>query len=352
MKTIFCAIHNIKKLIKQHIFLFCIICIGIAMSTFGILFYTGYISNYFCDSEDGQTVNISIKDNNDISRINDLADDLYNIDGFNYIAVSGEDYQEYDTLNSNCILGEYSADFDDNLLVGDAFDFNSMDNVALITEYAVMNMEIDGNPVGTKVNNDSLKVVGVLNFNLYEGYIVPVKYYINNFETKVFYVKYSNAQGDEIRDLINEKLSGYSDIIEDCSFEYSSPFDNSDFVMIFMQILLIFCVAVINIFTMISFWVKSLKNEFKIYMVYGSSKMRIIVIMMLQSIILFVLSSLLGIILFFVCSGVFVDFGIIIRGHIFTYVTAYAIVLLISVVQSFILALRAARQQEIYKIKE
>lgn len=352
MKTIFCAIHNIKKLIKQHIFLFCIICIGVAMSTFGILFYTGYISNYFCGSEDGQTINISIKDNADKSRINDLAADLYNINGFNYIAVSGEDYQEYDTSNSNCVLGEYSADFNENLLVGDTFDFNSTDNVALITEYAVMNMEIEGNPVGTKVNNDSLKVVGVLNFNLYEGYIVPVKYYINNFEAKVFNVKYSEEQRSEIKDIINEKLSDYSDIIENCSFEYSSPFANNDFIITFIQILLIFCIAIINIFTMISFWVKSLKNEFKIYLIYGSSKMRIIATIMLQSIILFVLSSLLGITAFLVCSGVFVDLGIIISGHIFTYITAYAIVLLISIIQSFVLALRAAQQQEIYKIKE
>lgn len=353
MKAVICAVHNLKKFISQHFFLFLIIFIGIAFSVFGILFYSGYIANYFCDTSEIQTVTIKIKNNSDKSTINSLVTDLYNISGFNNIVLSNDEPEKYDVLGSLSVIGEYDTDFKDNLIVGNSFDFNSTEKSTLITEYATANLEIQGNPVGSTLSSDKLTVIGVLISNIYEGYIVPVKYYISNYETTHINIGYSTTLGHDLKSIVAEKTSAYSDIITDYMFKNeSNPFYNSDFVFTFLQIMLIFFIAIINIFTMIFFWLKTLKNEFKIYMIYGASKINIIITTVLQSLILFLMSSLFGALIFVFLSPSLAQLGIIIEGHFYTYLVTFLIIFLISIINSLVIALKTANQQNIYIIKD
>lgn len=353
MKILNCAIHNIKKLKTQHLTMFLLISISTIISTFGILFYTGYIVNYYSDEENVKCLSVEIDKNADKDAIYDFASELRCLRGLNNIVLLEDDYIEYYTADEIPVIGEYSISFSDDLLIGKAYNFDSTKNNALITEYTTANLQIKGNPINYSVKNNELYICGVLKFNKYEGYIVPVNYFIENYKTKIVNADFTVLDNSILDNEINLLISKYQSIITNSTFSMeNSIFDNENFISTFVQILLIFCIAIINIFAMIAFWLKSLNKDFKIYLICGLNKKSLIAIIMVQSVLLFTANELVGLLLYLLCLNIFAYLGIVINGFISIYLLAFLVVFLISVIGSFIVSLRIARQHKIYILKD
>lgn len=351
MKNIHLILHNIRRIIIHNKITSLVVIFSIVFTTFGLLFYSGYIYNVSSERKIsyGDTITIKLDDNIQYQDITEIIDDLEKDVKIQSLLVSSQEpIQEDGNYN---IVGEYNASYENILLSGNYFSRSEENGLLVLPEYLVGDIAgYNEYPIGKILNikGHQLKISGVLSF-LYTDYlIVPIEYYIKNFDTHFISCTFKdkNINLEKIEKIQNNSFVKEVNLTKPVNVLYTSQF-----WVEFGQIILIFAAAIINLFTIIYFWIVREKRMYNIYSICGSTTSSIIKIIAGQSFAIILFGIILGIVLFSILSSFFVKYNLIKIDYLL-YIIIIAIIILITYFYSIFVAIKSNIHNQIYIIKE
>lgn len=342
---------NIKKLIKEQRTMFLIIVLSLTVSSFGVLFLSGFFaySYYASSGNKGCSIQIELAKNTPSLVIENLISNL-TTDTFLSVTVSdGEVPKTLDTNAEISVIGQYSNSDKQKILTGRYFLPKENAPVIVMSETYATTVGLTS-PLSQSIilGSTQYSVVGIL-FNAEPAYIIPVDYYIQNYPVTNIVMSYSHEVNDAT--LLNAIRPYSSNIIKQSITHQKSPFLSSDFVSPLIQILLMFSFTFLNIAIVISLWQKYFLRQYSIYYICGCTELDIIVIIILQIMLLSLVGLLLGLGTYVMMLPLFSKLSLInetlsdcliITGLLFCLILVFAI----------ILSIRIVRTQETYKVEE
>ncbi len=120
----------------------------------------------------------------------------------------------------------------------------------------------------------------------------------------------------------------------------------------FGQILLIFVVSIINLFTIIYFWIIRSKKTYNIYLICGCSRAKIIYLTVARSFIVILIGIISGSIIFSLFAGVLEKFNLITTENPLLYLLVIALIIAVTLVFSIAAAIKSNINKDIYHIEE
>lgn len=357
------SIHNILTMIKNGKTVFFIAFIGLAMITYGILFYSGYMFESLNNESNGKNVALTLQEKtltNDIEIILDKFDTLSDNMVTKTVVcnkddvVNSESYYESDEVNTY-IQGEYDANYKSYLRYGKYFEYDEKKPYMVIQELYADDFGFTKNPVGTnyKYNGKEFEVIGLISStDDAECAIVPINYYINNFETSTVKITYKNIISYNDKTTLENFLNNCSSVKE---YEFTSPFESfctPEFFGKYFQIFLIFILSLVNIFAMIYFLIKRSQKNYNIYAICGGSEKKIFLIILLQSVILSFSASLIGLAIYYSTVSLLSNYGLAYTDSISIYMAIFIFVLLVMFLFAVIVANKSVKEKKIYIVKE
>lgn len=341
MNIFIIAYHNLKLMISNSSKIFFIVVSSIIMSTFGLLFYSGYfLYNYYLN-ESGTTITLSIDNTENRNEIINLINSL-KVSEVNYVRV-------FDKENNN-FFGEYNSSWDSSILFGENHSWDDNNANVLLPEYLVDFVEDGESPLGmkTKVDGIDISVKGVIPYSERDGYILPIMYYVSNLNVSDIIYSYRNKldndQITKVRNLVNNNC------VSHCNIESENPFGDGDFIKTFIQILMIFIVIIVNVFCMIYYWVMHFKRYYKIYAICGNSKEDIIKIIALQTFAVMIVGAIAGNTLFGVFRRLISKYELVYQGDYSIYNMITVVMLIILMLFSLLLAKKAVKSDSLYNM--
>ncbi len=345
MNKYYLACYHLKSMIRSGSRLFYIILLGISVSVFGILFYSGYFLYPYYQAAEGSKVTIDLKPSAAKREVWEIVSGLELTDcPVDYVFLLPEN------PNLAEMAGGYSSRWNRRLMLGKNYGLNERRPLAVVAEYEVDFVEDGESPVGKVVNcqGEAFLAVGMVTFTEYDCYMVPVKYYALHGQTASIQYAYQKRLSYAQRNSIQRLLKA-SDRIEDFQIENNrSPFFSSDFMLSFMQILLIFAAIVINVFVMVYFWIIHFKKNYRIYAVCGAGKKEIHKIAMFQTMVLLSFGVVAGNIIFIIIRYFVRGYELVYQDGYGAYVGVSLFVLLFLAIFSFFVTREAVATDMIY----
>jgi len=355
MKSLYLIFNNLKNLVKHNSATFIIVSISLISSTFGILFYAGYLVESYYErlGKNVDSVEINLNKVLSINEINTILSSLHFIDcDFEKIFVA--ESNKNPSSNKLSLVGEYDKSYKTRILTGDYYDYSSNAPVIILPEYLVGSITgYNKNPIGQEltIQGEKFKVFGIVSFMEHDHYAVPVSYYINNCPVKYIQFTYSDRLSKADIHSINEVISNYS--IHDYKINIQKPpYLSLKFWAEFLQILFIFSFIIINIFTIIYFWARQSRRTYNIYSVCGGNNFRISCLFVTQTFIILIISSSIGYGIFTSVQDYLASIGIVSSNHYFFYFIIYSIVLAVTFIFTIITIVIANSNNIVYYIKE
>jgi hypothetical protein len=343
MKKIYLATNNILGLIRNNSLILYVIFIGITLSVFGILFYSGYFFENFYSSQVSEKVYFEIKKNADKDKIKELLKKIkVNDDNVMTIYVSDDNPEECK------VVGGYDYSWNNRMLVGKVNSIDSEEPNVIVAECSLEVLDSAVSPIGNEVvcDNDKFSISGIAPFTEYDNYVVPVTYYINNYDVRYINVHYrKNIRTGELR-----KALRISEIVKDYKVKKNIPFTSEDFVSSFIQILLIFSVVITNVFCMTYYLMKKFKKKFTIYSICGATPKDILVITVIQTLIIMICGTVVANILYALFISCIKDYGIVYCKNYLPYFITSLLVMIILIIFSVLLAGRTTKEDTIYYV--
>ena len=284
MKIFKLILFNTKKLFFESKKMSFFIIIGITFAAFGVLFYSGYFMNTFYNTTFINELEITSFKKIDINTLSSLFDKIADEKGFvRMIAYNNEDYE--DAVD---IIGMYEKNFEDNILCGKAYSLHDNTPCGIISEYSMDILGYNKNITGEIIERNGIefKICGIHSSIL--GFCVPMEYYINHYPLNKIHVEFDHNISNSLLDTLKADNYEYK-IIENVS-----PFESMEFMTNLIIAISIFCISFINILMIFSLWEEKMKPSFRIYYIYGCSKIQNFFIVSGEFYIVSVFGTLLG----------------------------------------------------------
>ncbi|MCI8592586.1 MAG: hypothetical protein HFI88_09640 [Lachnospiraceae bacterium] len=349
MKKYLLAFRNLKMMLVSKNKLLFIVFFSIALSVFGMLFYSGYFLYSFYEAGAGGRIEIKLTDPADRARVAGLVEILEK-DGLPLEKL----YLTEDGSDGITVMGGYNREWDDHMLCGRNHTLTEDAPSVIMAEYLVDFVEDGETPVGMRTEKDGAEftVSGIVPYTDVECYVLPVRYYAGHYDTDRVTAWYKNnlspAEGRNLREALQREGG-----IETLALANSrNPFLSSEFVSEFVQVLLIFSVMVINAFCLAYYWITGFKKKFKIYAVCGARKKDIVKIAVLQTSMLMMGGTMLGNVFFVICKLAVRPFGLVYQGSYFPYGIVSLVVLAVMLLFSDLLAKKITGTDMIYHTLE
>ena len=351
MKTFRLILHNIKRIAIHNRATFFIVIFSLIITTFGVLFYSGYIYNVSMERriDYGEKLELYVSADSSTQDLKDIISKIEHEQDIQSILVSYEKPTQQDGTYD--IVGEYNKLYSERILSGKYFERDEKNGVVVLPEYSVG--EIAGYnefPIGKtlELDNTNLTIMGVISFLSTDYLVVPVDYYIENYSTEYICCTYNNS----IQNNLYEELSADTNIESICVISQKPILFTTSFWIEFGQILLIFTASIINLFAIIWFWIVSNKRTYNIYSICGSSKAKIICLITGQSFMVIFTGTILGAGLFSVFANVLGKYNLIATENLLLYLLVTILMLCITFLFSIIVTIKSNISNEIYHIKE
>lgn len=351
MQTFRLILHNVKRIATHNRASFFIVIFSLIITTFGVLFYSGYIYNVSTGRRInyGDKLEINVSVDASPQELKAIISKIEQNQDVQSILVSREKPMQQDGTYD--IVGEYSNLYSGRILSGKYFERNEETGVVVLPEYSVG--EIAGYneaPVGKilEFDNVDMTIIGVISFLSTDYLVVPVDYYVNNFTTGYICCTYNSFVQNDLYEYLSVNTN-----VENYHISSQKPILlTTSFWLEFGQILLIFAVSIINLFTIIRFWIISNKRTYNIYSICGSSKAKIICLITGQSFMVILLGTILGVGLFSIFANVLEKYDLITTESLTLYLLATILILSITFLFSVIVTIKSNISNEIYHIKE
>ena len=270
---------NFKKLVVQHTGLFLLLFFSIAFSVFGVLFLSGYsaYSHYNGLEQNRCELTVYLIPGSPKEEVASLAQ-----------ALSENAFSSYTTLTAFCeelpktsfttleegerptfpMVGRQDGSLAKGLLLGRFFEEGENAPALLLSETAAAFLSL-ADPLAQQVEIDqvSYTVVGILWNTLDTVYYVPLTYYLAEKTTNLFKATYgAPIARSEVEALIGQ----YEQVVSSYVWEdHSSLFGDTDFLMAFMQVLLLFLFVFLNIIVLLLFWQRLYRRQYAVYRLCG-----------------------------------------------------------------------------------
>lgn len=348
MKKFLLAVHNLKYMIENGNRLFFIVLTSMSLSVFGMLFYSGYFLYSYYSSEDGSKITITPAPDSSGEEICRLLSQLKSA-GYTTKQVQ----LLPDSSGNGMITGEYNLQWDKDILLGKNYSFEENRPYVIMPEFTVDFVENGESPIGFQMEEDAdLHVYGIVPYTETDSCCVPVNYYAMHYPTGKINYRYAEKLDKKTVRMLEGILENSRVVDSFRIIRSSSPFLSTDFMWQFVQILLIFSVMVINIFCMAYSWIIHFKRNYRIYAVCGAAKTSIVGIIMFQTFLLMSASVLAGNILFFICRILLKNTSLVYQQSCLPYVEVSALLMVILMIFSVLIAKRAAQADTIYQVRE
>ena len=329
-----------------------IIVISFTVSVFGVLFYSGYFAYSYYDSLEGEvcSVNISLPPLISSEKVYDIISGITQVSSDAVISITvseGDINDNYTIGNLIPVIGKYSIQEEEKILLGRYFNENENNPVVLVSEGCAAILGISDAPINEilTIGLSKLTIIGIL-LNSEYAYITPLDYYIENYPvTKISIVYNQNITNKEMQLIISE----YGDAIADYTFrKQTSPFLNKTFLPSLIQILLIYSFTFINIMLVLSLWQQYCLERYKVYYVCGIQDKQLFFNIVLQIVIVSFFGILIGSVSYLVLLPLFEHLSIV-KESFFDCFLIVCIVLLLVITFSGIYGKKIVRKLEIYK---
>ena len=355
MNILLLIFHNIKKLITHNTITFLVVVLCLVISTFGILFYSGYIykSSMERQSDRGVKIILTINEQTPKDEIKEIIETLSSKEAIQNVLVAAD--QPNQNEERYTLVGEYNVLYKDRLLFGNYFGRDENKPVVVMPENIIPQVVgLNINPIGKNINvgDVDFTIVGMVSYMLIDNLVIPVDYYLDKYPTRYIEITYEKLLSKDKYDFINTFVGSNSNIIY---YEIDKPTNvllTLSFWMEFGQVLLIFSIIIINVFMIMFFWIQRSKLTYNIYSIYGGSKLQVLNVIAGQSVLIILYSILLGSLLFYLFSDVFVKANLIVSNKPLFYLITIGIEFLITVIFTIISSYKANKNNEIYIIKE
>lgn len=336
MKTIKLILTNTLKLFRESLSIFLFILIGIIAASFGILFYSGYFINNHYETYYACEVDISLNNSVPPSVLKQLLAEIVDESSFNKLVMSDKEYFDSDID----ILGAYYGNTDNFLLVGSEYSSNETSNVAFLSESIVGRMGYHRNITNEQITYAGKKLtVSGIHRGIY-GFCVPPLYYIDNYDVRSIHVEFDDLISDKLKESFEAANVDYRITDND------SPFSSDDFVVSLAIILIIFSLSFVNILMMFSFWNIKMKQTFKVYYIYGCSRLQKFFIVSGQVFFISIIGTFIGSIIFACVCKPLGKLDIVYDGGAGQYISIVLITLAILLVFSVFWGIRSSVKQE------
>ena len=347
MKLIWLSLHNVVKIYKKHLLVFLLILTSMSVSSFGLLFYSGY-SGRTCAERDlgkGDCLKIilaeSVENKSLIKMLDELVIKQEQLDHLKLSSFqdseersetenSGQGTEEIENEISVTIVGEYNKKYQNRLLIGRNLTYEDTEALVMIPSELTRYLEYDDVPINATLDfgKDRLKVSGILSYTENNEVVVPIKYYIEMFHGKYLEAGFNGKLTREQRNQVDNILASYQNVDAYNWILMKPTLLSFDFWVEFFQILMIFLVIIINIFVIIYFLMLRMKQTYSIYLICGGGSKEILFIITLQAFFIMLLGILIGFVGFVILLPSVKSMNLLFQGSIFFYI---AICILIAV---------------------
>lgn len=360
MKNLYLLINDIKRLFNQNKLIFYIVIISMAVSTFGYLFYSGFILKNYLEvkREKGVVVSINVKKPIDKGNLTELCNMLgYGKEFINefYVSKSEGSLVQRDVYE---FVGEFNSNYYNysNWVSSGAY-YSSSENRPLMCISQWMVQPLFGNnvnPINRKVQIDGVDfiVCSMISFMYYDHYSVPVKYFIENFPVGYVKAMYNDNLSESDLIEIQRNLKKYKENIMLQIVKPQSPLLSFKFWMQIIQIIIIFILIIISLFIIIAYWIKRNRKIFNIYSIVGGSRVRVQSLIILQTFLLLVIGGALGGILFFSLQGILANRKLVQYGFYTVYLSIIFIVFVVLFLFTVFTSKKSNTGNQIYIIKD
>lgn len=351
MNVIYILLNEIKKLIKYNTVTFVVVSVSMILSTFGILFYAGYISYGYDDESRYQILEIEFRKNANEKNIKDIYKELLNNEVVHVVVA--ENKKKYEDENMICLVGEYDRAYENDRAAGQVFALDSKDDGIVVCE-DVLEEDIlsKGNPIkqDIKIQEHEYTIKGIVLYMDYLNYATSVNYYLNHGEVGYMKVIFRNALSKTETEHLTKIVNGS----EVSAYRITNPkplISNLDFWMEFGQILLIFCIVIVNLFMIIAYWVNQQKQNYNIYLLCGAKESTVTLFMFLKVFLILFVDIAVGLGLFMIIKNSMVDLGLVSNQNIFYMEIAVWIMVIVSLF-ALITIRKVNGRKQIYYVKE
>lgn len=345
--------NNLKKLIYEHRGVLLIVILSMIISTFGVLFFSGYYAYSYYSLTDKENCKITITLNSE-STNEEISNLLLELTQPKFASITsltvseGEPPQIGSSELSTSIIGKKYFD-NERILVGRHFKENENEPVMLLSENMLSTLGIE-EPFVEDITLDSISysIIGVL-FNSEPAYIIPIPFYLQHYRVTNICAVYASIPE---KDYINDFVISNQSVISSYNVEFfSSPFQSPGFLAEIIQIFLIFSFSFLNIVSVIIFWQKLFSKQYSIYHICGCTKTMITGCISLQIMIVSIVAIMIGLALYLFFLPLFIQLSIVYES-VSDCLIITGIVFIITFIFTIILSHKIATKQENYKVEE
>lgn len=350
MKVLYLVYQNLKKMFRSNCLLFLLVILSSMVSTFGILFFSGYLAgdyNNFVLQRGDKFILNQLSKEIDGKKIWQAITQMNSEDITDVICSKGQSDSEQE------IMGEYHRGYQSRMLCGELFGLEETKPVAIIDEMRAAEITNGDLPTGLyyEIENQKLEVAGVCTITEQDEVMVPVAYYLHNLPVQSIEVTLQHTMTDSQRaeiEAIFEK-QGFRGVVWESP---KKPWGNISFWVDFIQIALIFVVICINVLILIYYLFKRMKRNFCIYSVCGGEDRCIFFVIFLQTFC----HLLAGIVLGVVSSVPFFlymkDVSWLLHDNVLYYFGVFVFIVFLHMIFSFIVERIVSKELEIYQVME
>ena len=343
---------NIKKLYREHTLLFLLVIFSTMVSTFGIFFFTSYLAGYY-DSLKNQAGDMLVIEQSISKNMGEaLVQGILELDVDLIADIVCENVSE-NISDESTVKGEYHKNYNTRLQCGRLLQIEEDSPVAVIDEFCAEENSFGISPIGQSIDlyGKEYEIVGVCTITENDEIIIPVAYYLQNFETTQVAITFERSFSKEKRHEIEMILEKYG-VMNIAWKSVESPWENVEFWINFVQILMVFVIIAINIFVLIHYLIHKNKRNYCIYSICGGNDKEISAIIFGQIFIHLLMGNICGLLASCIFFKVLGAVEWLYYGNIKFYLLVFGVIVAFHSVASFVLERKINGKSEVYQVEE
>ena len=357
-KRVMLIIFDLKQMLIENKALFWLVIISMSVSTFGIFFFGDYLVQYYKNIESQKGDNFYIEGKWQTSEKENL---ILAIKKLNFTDISqiicertSDNIEEQSEVK---IKGEFHSNYKNRMLSGDLPLWDEEQNKIVIDEFRAADIadEISENEkiIGQQIDigEQKYEVVGICSITDDDELIVPIVNYIKNYETDYVEISFKHSLIPKDKEKIENLFSGNKAVSYGWSY-VKEPWQNSKFLLDFVQLIGIFVIIGINVLMPIQYLLYKNKKKYCIYSICGGADKDIRKIIFWKIFIHIFIGIILGVILEIVFKSTIGNVDWLYKGDWKFYSYLFVTVIAIQVITVCILNYRMNKGIEIYRIEE
>ena len=346
MNKFILTLQNLRYMIMKKSGIFFAALLSMSVCICGILFYAGYLFRVFYDEKNGSYVKICLK-NDDVIETFSILDELEkNYGDIEYI-------HAFDKTQKS-IVGDYNVNYKKMLLVGDMYSMDEEDVAFIVEDYKFQAESDLSVPLGQhiKVGDIYFAITGVVAFNDFGCYIVPVRYFVKNYNVSYLEIGYMNViERGKLKE-INRYLKKCDNVESFSVVKAKSIIRDTYFISRFFWVILIFLAVLLNTFGLLYYWMMYFKRNYVIFRVCGSSVSTNVSILSCQSAVFLIMGMITGNAEYAFLLNILEKYDIVYAKSYLPYIKVSSLLLIILMIFVIVLSILTGKKQEIYRTME